>query len=113
MFNQMFKTQVGAVGDEENIAYLPPETAQGIFVNFVNVASTMRRKLPFGVAQIRKSFRNEITQGNFVFRTLEFEQMELEYFVETGTADEQYDHWLDERQPWHIDLGIRPAHLSR
>src|SRR5260370_24651433 len=106
MFNQMFKTQVGAVGDEENIAYLPPETAQGIFVNFVNVASTMRRKLPFGVAQIRKSFRNEITPGNFVFRTLEFEQMELEYFVEPGTDEQWFHHWVHDRARWHIHLGI-------
>src|SRR5207237_10839485 len=95
MFNTMFKTQVGPVADEENIAYLPPETAQGIFVNFVNVANTMRRKLPFGIAQVRKSFRNEITPGNFVFRTLEFEQMELEYFVEPGTDEECFEHRVD------------------
>ena len=91
MFNTMFRTQVGPVADDENIAYLPPETAQGMFVNFVNVASTMRRKLPFGIAQVRKSFRNEITPGNFVFRTLEFEQMEIEYFVEPGTDEEWFE----------------------
>ena len=113
MFNTMFKTQVGPVPDEENIAYLPPETAQGIFVNFVNVASTMRRKLPFGIAQIRKSFRNEITPGNFVFRTLEFEQMELEYFVEPGTDEEWFERWVDIRHQWYVDLGVRPENLRR
>jgi glycyl-tRNA synthetase len=113
MFNTMFRTQVGAVADEENIAYLPPETAQGIFVNFVNVATTMRRKLPFGVAQVRKSFRNEITPGNFVFRTLEFEQMELEYFVEPGTDEAWFEHWVDERERWYLELGIRPHNLRR
>jgi glycyl-tRNA synthetase len=113
MFNTMFKTQVGPVGDDENIAYLPPETAQGIFVNFVNVATTMRRKLPFGIAQVRKSFRNEITPGNFVFRTLEFEQMEIEYFVEPGTDAEWFDTWLDARERWYLELGIRPENLRR
>ena len=113
MFNTMFRTQVGPVADEENIAYLPPETAQGIFVNFANVAATMRRKLPFGIAQVRKSFRNEITPGNFVFRTLEFEQMELEYFVEPGTDEEWFERWLDLREQWYLDLGIRPENLRR
>jgi glycyl-tRNA synthetase len=113
MFNTMFRTQVGPVADEENIAYLPPETAQGMFINFVNVASTMRRKLPFGIAQVRKSFRNEITPGNFVFRTLEFEQMEIEYFVEPGTDEEWFERWVDERQRWYVDLGIRPENLRR
>jgi glycyl-tRNA synthetase len=113
MFNTMFKTQVGPVEDEENIAYLPPETAQGMFVNFLNVATTMRRKLPFGIAQVRKSFRNEITPGNFVFRTLEFEQMELEYFVEPGTDEEWFEHWVDARERWYLDLGIRPENLRR
>jgi glycyl-tRNA synthetase len=112
-FNTMFKTQVGPVSDEENIAYLPPETAQGMFVNFVNVATTMRRKLPFGIAQVRKSFRNEITPGNFVFRTLEFEQMEIEYFVEPGTDEEWFDRWLDARERWYLELGIRPENLRR
>jgi glycyl-tRNA synthetase len=113
MFNTMFRTQVGPVSDEENIAYLPPETAQGMFVNFVNVASTMRRKLPFGIAQVRKSFRNEITPGNFVFRTLEFEQMEIEYFVEPGTDEDWFEHWVDARERWYIELGIRPENLRR
>jgi glycyl-tRNA synthetase len=113
MFNTMFKTQVGPVEDEENIAYLPPETAQGIFVNFVNVAQTMRRKLPFGIAQVRKSFRNEITPGNFVFRTLEFEQMELEYFTEPGTDEEMFEYWVGERERWYLDLGIRPDNIRR
>jgi glycyl-tRNA synthetase len=113
MFNTMFKTQVGPVPDEDNMAYLPPETAQGMFVNFVNVATTMRRRLPFGIAQVRKSFRNEITPGNFVFRTLEFEQMEIEYFVEPGTDEEWFDHWVDARERWYIELGLRPENLRR
>jgi glycyl-tRNA synthetase len=113
MFNTMFKTQVGPVADDESIAYLPPETAQGIFVNFANVAATMRRKLPFGIAQIRKSFRNEITPGNFVFRTLEFEQMELEYFVEPGTDEEWFERWVDERERWYVNLGLRSENLRR
>jgi glycyl-tRNA synthetase len=113
MFNTMFSTQVGPVADEENIAYLPPETAQGIFVNFANVAATMRRKLPFGIAQVRKSFRNEITPGNFVFRTLEFEQMELEFFVEPGTDEEWFERWVDLREQWYVELGIRPDTLRR
>jgi glycyl-tRNA synthetase len=113
MFNTMFRTQVGPVADEDNIAYLPPETAQGIFVNFANVAATMRRKLPFGIAQVRKSFRNEITPGNFVFRTLEFEQMELEYFVEPGTDEGWFERWVDMREQWYLDLGIRAENLRR
>ncbi|MBV9543514.1 MAG: glycine--tRNA ligase [Chloroflexi bacterium] len=113
MFNTMFRTHVGPVEDEENIAYLPPETAQGMFVNFINVATTMRRKLPFGTAQVRKSFRNEITPGNFVFRTLEFEQMEIEYFVEPGTDEHWFEHWVDERERWYRQLGIRPENLRR
>ncbi|MCA1645511.1 MAG: glycine--tRNA ligase, partial [Chloroflexi bacterium] len=113
MFNTMFNTQVGPVPDADNIAYLPPETAQGMFVNFVNVAMTMRRKLPFGIAQVRKSFRNEITPGNFVFRTLEFEQMELEFFVEPGSDEEWFDRWVAERERWYLELGIRPENLRR
>lgn len=113
MFNTMFRTQVGPVEDEENIAYLPPETAQGMFVNFANVATTMRRKLPFGIAQVRKSFRNEITPGNFVFRTLEFEQMEIEYFVEPGSDEQWFDHWVDAREQWYLDLGLRAENLRR
>jgi glycyl-tRNA synthetase len=95
------------------MAYLPPETAQGMFVNFANVATTMRRKLPFGIAQVRKSFRNEITPGNFVFRTLEFEQMEIEYFVPPGTDEEWFDTWVAERERWYLELGIRPENLRR
>jgi glycyl-tRNA synthetase len=113
LFNTMFKTQVGPIPDDDNVAYLPPETAQGMFVNFVNVATTMRRRLPFGIAQVRKSFRNEITPGNFVFRTLEFEQMELEYFVEPGTDEDWFDRWVTERERWYVELGIRPENLRR
>jgi glycyl-tRNA synthetase len=113
MFNTMFRTQVGPVADEENIAYLPPETAQGIFINFTNVATTMRRKLPFGIAQVRKSFRNEITPGNFVFRTLEFEQMEIEYFVEPGTDERWFDEWVDTRESWYQQLGLRAENMRR
>jgi glycyl-tRNA synthetase len=113
MFNTMFQTYVGATHEEHDVAYLRPETAQGMFVNFANVASTMRRRLPFGIAQIGKSFRNEITPGNFVFRTLEFEQMELEYFVEPGTDEEWFEHWVDERERWYTSLGIRPENLRR
>jgi glycyl-tRNA synthetase len=113
MFNTMFRTQVGPTDDQDNTAYLRPETAQGMFVNFANVAMTMRRKLPFGIAQIGKSFRNEITPGNFVFRTLEFEQMELEYFVEPDTDEQWFDHWVGERERWYIELGIRPENLRR
>jgi len=113
MFNTMFKTQVGPVEDAENVAYLPPETAQGMFVNFANVATTMRRKLPFGIAQIRKSFRNEITPGNFVFRTLEFEQMEIEYFVEPGTDEQWFEEWVSARERWYLGLGIRPENVRR
>jgi glycyl-tRNA synthetase len=113
MFNTMFTTQVGPVLDEDNLAYLPPETAQGMFVNFATVASTMRRKLPFGIAQVRKSFRNEITPGNFVFRTLEFEQMEIEFFVEPGTDEAWFERWVDLREQWYLDLGLDRTRLRR
>jgi glycyl-tRNA synthetase len=112
-FNLMFKTQVGPVEEEGNIAYLRPETAQGIFVNFRNVATTMRRKLPFGVAQVGKAFRNEITPGNFIFRTREFEQMEIEFFVEPGTDEEWHDRWIEERERWYLDLGMRQENIRR
>jgi glycyl-tRNA synthetase len=112
-FNGMFKTYVGPVEDETSIAYLRPETAQGQFVQFKNVASAMRRKLPFGIAQIGKSFRNEITPGNFVFRTREFEQMEIEYFVEPGTDERWFDFWVEARERWYLDLGLRRAQLRR
>ena len=110
-FNTMFKTFVGPVEEEAAVAYLRPETAQGIFVNFENVLTTTRRKLPFGIAQQGKSFRNEITTGNFIFRTREFEQMEMEYFVKPGTDEEWYEYWRQERLNWFIRLGVRSEHL--
>jgi glycyl-tRNA synthetase len=111
-FNLMFKTFMGPVEDEASIAYLRPETAQGIFVNFDNVLTTSRRKLPFGIAQIGKSFRNEITTGNFIFRTREFEQMELEYFVRPGSDAEWFQYWVNERLEWYIRLGIKRENLK-
>jgi glycyl-tRNA synthetase len=112
-FNLMFRTTVGPVdtGDESALVYLRPETAQGIFVNFQNVLDTMRRKLPFGVAQIGKAFRNEITPGNFTFRTREFEQMEIEYFVKPGEDEAAHQRWIDARQQWYFGLGLRPENL--
>jgi glycyl-tRNA synthetase len=108
-FNLMFKTNTGPVADEGSIAYLRPETAQGMFVNFKSVQTTSRKKPPFGIAQIGKSFRNEITPGNFVFRTREFEQMELEFFVPPAEADRWFDYWVEARYRWYIDLGIAEA----
>lgn len=110
-FNLMFKTFLGPVEEEAAVVYLRPETAQGIFVNFQNVLNTTRMKIPFGVAQIGKSFRNEITPGNFTFRTREFEQMEVEYFVKPGTDEEWYRHWVETRFRWYLELGINPARL--
>ncbi len=110
-FNLMFKTQVGSVEGQSQDVYLRPETAQGIFVNFNNILNTSRRKLPFGVAQIGKSFRNEITTGNFTFRSREFEQMEMEFFVKPGEDEKWYEHWLEERLSWYISLGIKKEHL--
>lgn len=110
-FNLMFKTFIGPVENNASLTYLRPETAQGIFVNFVNVQQMMRRKIPFGIAQIGKSFRNEITPGNFTFRTREFEQMEIEFFVKPGTDEEWYRRWVDERFNWYLDLGIRKENL--
>jgi glycyl-tRNA synthetase len=110
-FNLMFQTHVGPVIDDASVAYLRPETAQGIFVNFKNVLQFARRKPPFGIAQIGKSFRNEITTGNFVFRTREFEQMEMEFFVPPDEAPKWYEHWMAERMRWYTELGIRPDHL--
>jgi glycyl-tRNA synthetase len=108
----MFQTQVGPVASEEHIAYLPPETAQGIFTNFENVLQSMRRKLPFGIAQTRVSFRNEITPGRFIFRTLEFEQMEMEFFCKPGEDLEWYRYWVEERYRWYTDvIGIDPSRL--
>jgi glycyl-tRNA synthetase len=114
-FNLMFKTTVGPVdtGDDSGLAYLRPETAQGIFVNFGNVLDTMRRKLPFGIAQIGKAFRNEITPGNFTFRTREFEQMEIEYFVRPGEDEAAHQAWIDARTKWYADLGMRPENLRQ
>lgn len=111
MFNMMFSTYMGPVADPANIVYLRPETAQGIFVNFRSVQETMRRKLPFGIAQIGKAFRNEITPGNFTFRTREFEQMEMQYFVAPGSDSEHFEKWRAERHQWHVDNGIRASKL--
>jgi glycyl-tRNA synthetase len=110
-FNLMFKTFVGPVQDEAAVAYLRPETAQGIFVNFFNVQSSMRRKLPFGIAQQGKAFRNEITPGNFIFRTREFEQMEMEYFVRPGTEREAYKEWVEARHRWYLKYGLKAESL--
>ncbi len=110
-FNMMLKTYLGPVESEEGLHYLRPETAQGIFVNFLNVQTTSRRKPPFGIGQMGKSFRNEITPGNFIFRTREFEQMEMEYFVEPGTDEELHQYWIDERTRWYVDLGIARENL--
>src|SRR5271154_2806754 len=106
-FNLMFETHVGAVVDDASVAYLRPETAQGIFVNFKNVPSSLRVKPPFGIAQIGKSFRNEITPGNFLFRVREFEQMEMEFFVPPAEADEWYRYWVDARFDWYLKYGLR------
>jgi glycyl-tRNA synthetase len=110
-FNLMFKTHMGPVEDEAHEVYLRPETAQGIFVNFANVQTTSRKKLPFGIAQIGKSFRNEITPGNFIYRTREFEQMEMEFFCEPGTDEEWHQYWIEERVGWYRGLGLKEENL--
>jgi glycyl-tRNA synthetase len=110
-FNLMFQTRVGAVEDQSAVAYLRPETAQGIFVNFKNVLQIARRKPPFGIAQVGKSFRNEITPGNFLFRVLEFEQMEMEYFVPPDEADRWFEYWVQARFDWYLKYGLRPEKL--
>jgi glycyl-tRNA synthetase len=110
-FNLMLETHLGPVRDTASRAYLRPETAQGIFVNFKNITSSLRVKPPFGVAQIGKSFRNEITPGNFLFRTREFEQMEMEFFVPPAEADEWFRYWVEARYRWYVDLGLRESHL--
>ena len=110
-FNLMFETFMGPVQDDQARVYLRPETAQGIFVNFKNVMQTARKKPPFGIAQIGKAFRNEITPGHFIFRTREFEQMEIEFFVPPDEAEKWFKHWLKERERWYSDLGIRPDYL--
>jgi glycyl-tRNA synthetase len=111
MFNGLLKTYLGPVEDESGLHYLRPETAQGIFVNFRNVEQSARKKPPFGIGQIGKSFRNEITPGNFIFRTREFEQMEMEYFVEPGTDEEWHQYWIDTRTDWYTGLGISRDNL--
>lgn len=111
LFNLMFKTSMGPIEEEANIVYLRPETAQGIFVNFQNVLNTTRKRLPFGIAQIGKAFRNEITTGNFIFRSREFEQMEIEFFVKPGTDKEWFSYWLEERLNWYVKLGIKKESL--
>jgi glycyl-tRNA synthetase len=110
-FNLMFKTHMGPVEDEANAVYLRPETAQGMFVDFPVIQQTTRKKVPFGIAQIGKSFRNEITPGNFIFRTREFEQMEMEFFVRPGTDEQWHELWINERHRWYLDLGIRQENL--
>jgi glycyl-tRNA synthetase len=110
-FNGLLRTYLGAVEGEAGLAYLRPETAQGIFINFANVMSSARRKPPFGIGQIGKSFRNEITPGNFIFRTREFEQMEMEFFVAPGSDEEWHQYWIDERFKWYTDLGMTAENL--
>ena len=105
-FNLMFKTYAGSVEEDASLVYLRPETAQGIYVNFLNVQSSMRKKIPFGVAQTGKAFRNEITLGNFIFRCREFEQMEMQYFVHPKDADESFEYWVHERESFLMRLGL-------
>ena len=111
MFNGLLRTYLGATEDESGLAYLRPETAQGIFINFRNVLQTSRKKIPFGIGQIGKSFRNEITPGNFIFRTREFEQMEMEFFVKPGTDEEWHDQWIATRHAWYTGLGVTEENL--
>jgi glycyl-tRNA synthetase len=111
-FNTMFKTFMGPVEDTSAVVYLRPETAQGMFVNFSNVLITSRKKLPFGIAQVGKSFRNEITTGNFIFRDREFEQMEIEYFIKPGTQEQWFEYWVNLRLDWYHKLGIKKDHLK-
>ncbi len=110
-FNLMFKSYMGPVEDEGNVVYLRPETAQGMFVDFTTVQAASRKKLPFGIAQIGKSFRNEITPGNFIYRTREFEQMEMEFFCVPGTDEEWHEYWIEQRMSWYTGLGIRAENL--
>ena len=112
-FNMMLRTHLGPIEDEGSLTYMRPETAQGIFVNFHNVVNSMRRKLPFGVAQTGKSFRNEVTTKSFTFRSREFEQMGIEFFVKPGTDEEWYHKWVDERFNWYVKYGIRPENLRK
>jgi glycyl-tRNA synthetase len=112
LFNLMFKTFMGPVEEQAAIVYLRPETAQGIYVNYLNVLQSSRQKVPFGIAQIGKAFRNEITPGNFIFRTREFEQMEMQFFVKPGTDAEWFERWREWRMDWHRSLGLNPARLQ-
>ena len=112
-FSGLMKTYLGAVDNESGLHYLRPETAQGIFVNFLNVVTASRQKPPFGIGQVGKSFRNEITPGNFIFRTREFEQMEIEYFTPPAEADEHFKAWVEECWNWFVDLGIKEENLRR
>jgi glycyl-tRNA synthetase len=112
LFNLMFKTFMGPVEEEASVIYLRPETAQGIFVNFQNVITTTRKRLPLGIAQVGKAFRNEITTGNFIFRSREFEQMEIEFFVKPGTDKEWFNYWIEERLNWYVKLGIKKENLQ-
>ncbi|MFC7328981.1 glycine--tRNA ligase [Marinactinospora rubrisoli] len=111
MFNGLLRTYLGPVQDESGLAFLRPETAQGIFINYLNVQQSARRKIPFGIGQIGKSFRNEITPGNFIFRTREFEQMEMEFFVKPGDDEDWHQYWIDTRLQWYVDLGISKDNL--
>ncbi|MCH7563432.1 MAG: glycine--tRNA ligase [Gemmatimonadetes bacterium] len=111
LFNLMFKTFMGPVEENASVVYLRPETAQGSYVNFLNVQTAARQKIPFGIAQIGKAFRNEITPGNFIFRTREFEQMEMQFFVEPGTDEEWFEYWKAQRLDWHLSLGINKEKL--
>jgi len=112
LFNLMFKTFMGPIEEEASVVYLRPETAQGMFVNFENVLDTTRKRLPFGIAQIGKAFRNEITTGNFIFRSREFEQMEIEFFVKPRADKEWFNYWLEERFNWYVKLGIKKENLK-
>jgi glycyl-tRNA synthetase len=111
LFNLMFKTFMGPVEEQAAVVYLRPETAQGIYVNYLNVLQSSRQKIPFGIAQIGKAFRNEITPGNFIFRTREFEQMEMQFFVKPGSDEEWFERWRGLRMAWHRELGLEPARL--
>jgi glycyl-tRNA synthetase len=112
LFNLMFKTFMGPVEDSAAVVYLRPETAQGIYVNYLNVLQSSRQRIPFGIAQIGKAFRNEITPGNFIFRTREFEQMEMQFFVQPGTDSDWFERWREWRMDWHRSLGLNPAKLQ-
>ena len=108
-FNLMFSTKIGAISEDSNNLYLRPETAQGIFVNFLNVQKTSRKKIPFGIAQIGKAFRNEIVARQFIFRMREFEQMEMQFFVKPGDEIQWYNHWKNKRMEWHQKLNLKKA----